>query len=156
MPTDLTARLVDHRFFADLDKKQIARFAACGELCQVTAGTLLVKEGSPATAFYALLSGRVAIETRVPSQPPITLQTVESGDVIGWSWIDAEEWVFDVRTLTDCELIALDAEQVMKVLTGDSELGMEIMRRLNRVVSQRLRATRLQLLDIYGKGTTGE
>ena len=92
----------------------------------------------------------------MPGKPPITLQTVEAGDVIGWSWVDAREWVFDVRTLTDCELIALDASRVMAVLESDHALGFEIMRRLNRVVSDRLGATRLQLLDIYGQGARGE
>ena len=154
MSADLTKLMQKHRFFDGLAKKDIARLAGCGGLRTMPANRSIATEGTPATEFIVLLDGRVAIETTVPGKPPITLQTVEAGDVIGWSWIDAQSWVFDVRTLTDCEAIVLNGPEVMKVLTSDSALGFEMMRRLNRVVSERLGATRLQLLDIYGRGAS--
>ena len=98
----------------------------------------------------------MAIETHVPGKPPITLQTVEAGDVVGWSWVDAQDWVFDVRTLTTCEVVKFDAGAVVEVMHSDSALGFELMRRLNQVVTERLRATRIQLLDIYGRGASGD
>ena len=156
METDLTELLVKHRFFANLKHNDVSKLAACGALLECEPATLLAAEGTNADRFYALIQGRVAIETNVPGRPPITLQTVESGDIIGWSWIDAQDWVFDVRTLTDCTFVALHADKLVKVLSSNTELGFEIMRRLNRVATQRLHAARLQLLDIYGKGTRGE
>ena len=156
MSTDLTKLMQKHRFFDGLTRKEIAKLAACGGLQHMPANLTIATEGTPASDFIILLSGRVAIETSVPGKPPITLQTVEAGDVIGWSWIDAQSWVFDVRTLTECEVIVLNGAEIMHVLDSDSALGFEMMRRLNRVVSARLGATRLQLLDIYGRGTGGD
>ena len=156
MKTDIVGLLAKHRFFVDLKQQDIERLAACGELLEIEPVGLLATEGTKANTFYVVVEGRVAIETHVPGQPPIVLQTVEAGDVLGWSWIDDQDWVFDARPLTQCRLIALDASEVMKLIESDAEFGLQIMRRLNRVVTQRLCATRLQLLDIYGKGVAGE
>ncbi len=152
MKADLKKRLKSHRFFEGLAPAAVEKLAACGRVETAPAHATLAAEGATADRFYALLNGRIAIETHVPGKPPITLQTVEAGDIVGWSWVDAREWVFDVRTLSDCELFTFDASRVMDVLNDDNALGFEIMRRLNRVVSDRLGATRLQLLDIYGQG----
>ena len=152
MTAESKKRLQSHRFFEGLAPAAVKKLAACGGIETAPAHVTIATEGASADRFYALLSGRMAIETYVPGKPPITLQTVEAGDVVGWSWVDGREWVFDVRTLSECELFSFDASRVMDVLNEDKTLGFEIMRRLNRVVSDRLGATRLQLLDIYGQG----
>ena len=148
--------LREHKFFNGMDDEAVAAIADCGKLSEVDADTDLATEGDTAEVFFILIDGRVAIDTNVPGRPPTTLQTVSSGDVIGWSWVGAREWVFDVRTLTRCTLMVMDADQVMTLLEARPKLGFEIMRRLNHVMTQRLRATRLQLLDIYGQVSTNE
>ena len=152
MGTDLAKQLKQHRFFAGLKAKDIAKLAACGSVQSISAGHQIAAEGDPADEFYVLLDGRVAIETHVPGKPAITLQSIEAGDVIGWSWINGQDWVFDVRTLTDCKIGALNACKVVDLMSQDCGLGFELMRRINRVIAERLSATRLQLLDIYGQG----
>ena len=76
------------------------------------------------------------------------------GAMIGWSWVDANPWLFDIKALTASSCVALRAEQIRALLTQDKDLGLLIMRRLNRVMTERLRATRLQLLDLFGGGRT--
>ena len=156
MSIELAKQLKQHRFFYGLKSKDIDKLAACGNTQTIAANQTIAAEGAPAEQFYALLDGRVAIETHVPGKPSITLQTVEAGDVVGWSWVDAQDWVFDVRTLTTCEVVEFDASAVVEVMRSDSALGFELMRRLNQVVTERLRATRIQLLDIYGRGASGD
>jgi CRP-like cAMP-binding protein len=136
----------------DLTAAQVGQLARCGEVIEIPAGTLLAREGDIAEYFYVVLEGRFAIETGFPDRPPITLQTVDEGEVIGWSWVDANPWLFDIRALTDSTCVALRAPDVTSLLNQDKDLGLRIMRRLNRVMTERLRATRLQLLDLYGKG----
>ncbi len=156
MNTEIHNALCEHKFFKDLDDADIAAIANYGRLRDVDAGVSLAIEGDTADCFFALLDGRVAIDTNVPGRPPITLQTVAGGDVIGWSWVGSHEWVFDVRTLAACRLVELDADKVMHLMEEKPKLGMEIMRRLNHVMTQRLRATRLQLLDIYGEADAND
>ena len=144
--------LREHAFLQGLSDAQVEQIAGCASQLDVSSGTMLAREGEPADFFYLVLAGRFAIETSFPDRSPITLQTVEEGEVIGWSWIDANPWLFDIRALTDSSCIALSAEQIMALLNEDQALGLEIMRRLNRVMTERLRATRLQLLNLFGSG----
>lgn len=151
MTTDVIQALSEHRFFSDLNPDHLAQIARCGELKTFPAGSQLTVEGEPATTFYALLDGRAAISTNVPNHDPVVLQTLERGAVLGWSWLDELEWVFSVRAVTDCSVVALDAGCLRPQLKADSELSLEIMRRLLKAMTQRLKATRLQLMDIYGQ-----
>jgi hypothetical protein len=56
---------------------------------------------------------------------------------------------FQARALDQVEAIAFDGIEVMKLCREDTALGFEFMHRLLNVVSERLHATRLQLLDMY-------
>ena len=153
MSTALIQALSRHQFFLGLAADDLAGIASCGEFRTFPAGSQLTVEGEPATTFFALLEGRAAILTSVPNRDPIVLQTLGNDAVIGWSWLDEQEWVFSVRAVSDCSVIALDAACLRPKLLADSALGLEIMRRLLRTMTSRLKATRLQLLDIYGRRT---
>jgi CRP-like cAMP-binding protein len=152
MSAEVARSLRAHPFLRGLDPEQVDKIAQHGEVIEVAAGTLLAREGDIAEHFYLILAGRFAIETNVPERVPITLQTVDEGEVIGWSWVDANPWLFDIRALADSSCVALRAKDIVGLLNEDKELGLQIMRRLNRVMTERLRATRLQLLDLFGKG----
>ena len=152
MSAEVSRILRAHPFLRGLEPEQVDRLAQYGELVEVPAGSLLAREGDIAEYFYLILGGRFAIETNVPERVPITLQTVDEGEVIGWSWVDANPWLFDIRALADCSCVALRAKDIVALLNEDKDLGLQIMRRLNRVMTERLRATRLQLLDLFGEG----
>lgn len=154
MAAEIVEVLRQHPFLHDLDAAQVDQIAACAEMVEIAADTLLAREGDVAEFFYLVLSGRFAIETSFPDRGPVTLQTVEPGEVIGWSWVDANPWLFDIRALTASSCVALRAQQIMALLSRDKDLGLLIMHRLNRVMTERLRATRLQLLDLFGGGRT--
>ena len=156
MSTEIIEALGNHRFFAGLAAKDLERIANCGAFKTFPAGSLLTVEGESATTFFALLEGRAAILTSVPNRDPIVLQTLGSGAVIGWSWLDEQDWVFSVRAVTDCRVIALDATCLRPQLLADSAFGLEITRRFLRTMTSRLKATRLQLLDLYGQGNYGQ
>ena len=48
--------------------------------------------------------------------------------------------------------VAMDGKCLRKKCEEDHDLGYELMKRFLMVVSQRLDATRLQLMDVYGHG----
>ena len=51
----------------------------------------------------------------------------------------------------DTKFIRLDGKCIRKKCDENPELGYELMRRFSRILQNRLIATRLQLVDIYGK-----
>jgi CRP/FNR family transcriptional regulator, cyclic AMP receptor protein len=82
----------------------------------------------------------------------VIIQTVGSGDVLGWSWlIPPYRWRFDARTVERTRAIALNGQCLRTKCDDSPRLGYELLKRVTSVFAERLLATRLQLLDVYGK-----
>jgi CRP/FNR family cyclic AMP-dependent transcriptional regulator len=138
-------------FFRDFPETYMSQLASISSIMHFAPGSFLAREAEDAKYFYALVSGRVAIETSSSNRHNLMLQTVKSGDVVGWSWNFAPyRWTFDARALVQTEAIALDAQKLRQVCAQDANLDLLITRKLARVLIERLQATRMQLLDVYG------
>ena len=59
-------------------------------------------------------------------------------------------WHFDGRALTLLRAIDFNALCLRGKCDDDHDLGYELMRRFGQRLFDRLQATRLQLLDVYG------
>ena len=141
------------RFFAGLDPDALALIAGCAGNVGFREGETIFREGAAADVFYVVRRGRVAIETFAPARGAVTIETVGPGDVLGWSWVfPPHRWHFDGRAATDVRATAFDGACLRGKLAEDSALGYELMSRFAQVFSERLAATRLRLLDVYGDG----
>jgi hypothetical protein len=74
--------LGEHPFFRDLLPDQLATIAGCASNETFQAGAFLCREGQAADRFYILRFGRVAVEIATPTSGPVTVETVESGEVL--------------------------------------------------------------------------
>jgi CRP-like cAMP-binding protein len=125
--------------------------AECARTVEFGAGEFIFRQGEEADQFYLIRRGRVALEIPTPQAGPIILQTAGQGDFLGWSWmITPYRWHFDARAVELTRAIALDGKSLREKCDSDHDLGYEVVRRVASIMEQRLRATRLQLLDIYG------
>jgi CRP/FNR family transcriptional regulator, cyclic AMP receptor protein len=108
-------------------------------------------EGDPADSFYLIRDGFVALQTQSPAGA-ITIETLHNGDPIGWSWL-IEPYLshFDARSRGITRAIRFDAAALRQRCAEDAQLGYELMRSFASVIVERLHATRLQLLDVYGR-----
>ena len=137
--------------FAGLADEHLKTIAGCARNAHVAAGTLLLREGESADRFYLIRSGTVALEVHAPAQPPLRIETLYAGDAVGWSWLFAPyRWQMDGRTLEECGLVEFDGACLRGKCESDHELGYQLMSRFAANVVDRLQATRLQLLDVYG------
>ena len=107
-------------------------------------------EGEPADSFFLIRDGFVALEIQAPSGM-ITIETLHQGDPVGWSWL-VEPYLthFDARSRGVTRAIKFDAAALRHRCAEDAQLGYELMRSFTSVIVERLHATRLQLLDVYG------
>jgi CRP-like cAMP-binding protein len=143
--------LAEHPFCRGLHLQVIV---GCASNVRFNAGQLLFRQGEEASTFYLLRHGRVAIELHAPERGVITVQTLEPGEVVGWSWlVPPYQWRFDARAIELTRAIALDGKCLREKCEADHDLGYELLKRFAQIVSQRLEATRLQLLDMYGVHT---
>jgi len=139
--------------FAGLDEAQLDLIAGCAQVAPFAAGERLFREGDPADTFFLVRRGRVALTTHVPARGEITIETLEPGEVVGWSWLFAPyRWHFDARAVEDVGTIAFDGACLRGKCDADPALGYELMRRFAQVMIGRLQATRTRLLDLYGDG----
>jgi CRP-like cAMP-binding protein len=146
--------LPEHPFFADLDTATTNLLAGCAVNVHLRADEYLFREGAPADHFYLLRHGRVAIEVRTPG-PAMVLDTVEDGDVVGWSWVVPPYlWTFDGRAVTDVSAVSFDAACLRVKCLANPLLGYDLMMRFVRLMNQRLQSARIRLIDLYG-GTHG-
>ena len=147
----LESILEEHPFFQGLAPEAIKVLVGCAFNTRFDAGQVIFREGEEANTFYLLREGKVALETFAPHRGPIAIQTIGQGDVLGWSWLfPPYRWHFDARVLEPVRALALDGACVRGKCEEDHDLGYEMMSRFGRIMMERLQATRLQLLDVYG------
>ena len=139
-----------HPFLQGLEPQYLKLIVGCAKNVRFKAGQLLFREGEEANQFYMIREGKVALE--IPTAPrPIVIQTVSEGDVLGWSWlVPPYRWRFGARALDATRAISLDGKCLRTKSEEDHNFGYEMMKRFSNVMVERLEATRLQLLDVYG------
>lgn len=143
--------LADVPLFAGLRPEHLALVAGCGRNVAHAAGEHLFREGDPADLFWALRAGRVAIELHAERRGALTVETLGEGEVVGWSWLfPPHRYAFDARVVEPVRAIAFDGACLRGKCERDHELGYELMKRMARLFTRRLAATRWQLLDVYG------
>jgi CRP/FNR family cyclic AMP-dependent transcriptional regulator len=140
-----------HRFFQDLERTDLQFIVECAANVRFKAGEFLFHEGEAANQFYLIRHGRVALQTFIPQGGPTTFITVEAGEVLGWSWLCPPfRWYFDARAVVSTRAISFEAKCLRAKCDAEPKLGYILMQRVSRIIVQRLQATRLQLLDMYG------
>jgi CRP/FNR family transcriptional regulator, cyclic AMP receptor protein len=144
--------LVGHAFLAGLPAESLELVAERAELCTFKPGALLFREGGAADLVYLITKGHVAIEVHAPNREAIVVETLGAGNVVGLSWAAPPfRYQFDARAIDAVEAVSVDATQLRASLAENPALGYHVLHRLTAVILERLQATRLRLLDLYGK-----
>lgn len=141
----------EHPFFAGLQEEFRKLVCGCAKNVRFEAGQYLFHEGSPADQFYLLRHGRVALQTMAPGRGAVSFLTIGVGEIVGVAWlIPPYRWTYDAKALELTRAIAMDAACLRGKCEADHDLGYDMMKRFMPVLIQRLQATRLQMLDVYG------
>ncbi len=118
--------------------------------------TDIFREGEQASRFYVIRHGRVALETATPQSGRLIIETIEAGEVLGWSWLFSPyRWRFSGRALEPVRAIAVDGSCLREKCERDHDFGYAIMQRFASIIVERLHSTRLQLLDLYASPAQG-
>ncbi len=149
---NLGSILKKHPFFQGLEDNHIEFIVGCAANARFKTGEFLCREGQEANYFFLIREGTVNLEIYSPQKGPIIIQTLGEGEIVGWSWIISPyQWRFDARSVDNTRLIALDGKCLRDKCNEDPSLGYELLKRFAPIIEQRLVATKIQLLDLYGK-----
>ena len=143
--------LAEHPFFKKLDNQYLKPIVGCASNTKFEAGEFIGREGGNADNFYLIRHGQVSLQVASPSRGAMVVQTLGEGDILGWSWlVPPYRWSLDVQALTLTRAIALDGKCLRAKCEANHDLGYELLKHFTQIMMQRLEATRIQLLDIYG------
>ena len=143
--------LADHAFFSGWEPRYLRLAVGCASNVRFNAGEFVFQQGEEANTFYLIREGRVALDVVIPGRGAVTIETLEGGELLGWSWlIPPYRWRFDARAVKLTRAIALDGKCLRGKCEEDHELGYELVKQVASSLGQRLDATRMRLLDIYG------
>lgn len=149
--TTLEPYLAEHPLFRDLEPDYVKLLSECAVNVRFAAGETIFRHSEQADRFFLIRHGRVSVEIGSRAGDAMTIQTLEDGEVLGWSWLFPPYiWYFDARALQPTRALALDAICLRRKCDQDPKLGYELMKRFSAILHARMQATRLQVMDIYG------
>lgn len=148
-PTEIRNALASHPFLEGLPEKYLDLLSKLAFEVSFEQDEIIFREGDPSSLFYLILTGKVALEMASAGRHVI-IQTLEAGDELGWSsLLENTSKQFRARCIEPVRALAFDGARVVALCEEDHEFGYHIMRRALELVAERLRATRLQVLDVY-------
>ncbi len=150
----LESILAEHPFLKGLNAPQRELIASCASNVRFNKGDFIFHEEDEADRFFLIRHGLVALDVFVPERGAMTIDTIQEGEVLGWSWLfPPYRWHFDARALQLTRAVAFDGKCLRDKCDRDHDLGYEMVKRFAEVITQRLQSARLQLLDLYGDAT---
>lgn len=134
-----------------LSEEQLATIAPLATERTYDQGEYLFRQDGRTGSFFLIEHGRAAIELASPGRPPIVLQTLSRGDLVGLSWWFPESvWKWDARAVTDLASFEFNSDAVRAVCADDIVLREAFAEYIASEFAARLHRARLQLMDLYG------
>jgi CRP-like cAMP-binding protein len=146
-------RVALHPFLAGMDRAQLALLADCAMATHFIQGNAILQEGEFANRFYLIESGRVVLESSAGVSDRLILETIGSGDLLGWSWMFPPYiWQFSARAVEPTTAIFFYGTILREHCENDHSLGYQLLKRMSAVMVKRLQAARRQMLALHALG----
>ena len=128
--------------FADLGEEELERFSHVAVPRTFPAGTRVFHEGDSSDACYIVSEGSFRVTREHSDGRAITLATLGPGEIFGeLAMLDGDNRSASAEALTDGELLALPAGDVLSLLARHPEIALKLVAGLVR----RLRAANVRL-----------
>lgn len=131
--------------------ENIKRLSAVSAVYEFAKDEAIFREGQVHGRIYWVYSGRVRLEMRLPNRFPTALLTVGAGEVLAWSaFLGSKSMTASGIATTETVLLGFEVEALRALCESNHQIGYRFCLHLCQGLSQRLTATRLQLLDLFG------
>lgn len=148
--SDLEVLVVNHPFWQGLRREFVPLVLESARPVRFGVGDLIFQERQDATHLYLLQLGQVALEAFLPGRGVTTLQVLQPGDALGWSWLFPPFlWQYSARSVDAVEVIEFSALFLRQRAAENPAFGLTLFTRMGRVLLQRLQATRQKLEEFH-------
>ncbi|MEY2611322.1 MAG: hypothetical protein RL069_133, partial [Planctomycetota bacterium] len=112
--------------------------------------SILFREGESQPFLFLIESGQIELSMRAPGRPNVRILSLCNGNILAWSaLLNQQPMTCSATTLSDCELLRIPATPLLETISAFPSFGVRFLHQINLALSERLTATRLQLLDLY-------
>ena len=129
-----------------LEKKTIKKLHNCVHEIDVEAGQKIFHRGDESDDMYLIRKGTVRVLLPLSSGIKHHIATFQRGNFFGeLAFMDRGVRSADAEAKTDCKLYKLSRKEFNKYVDHNPEVGVEVLTRLARAISLRLRQTDVEL-----------
>jgi CRP-like cAMP-binding protein len=142
---DLSA---SHPFLAGMSAHHIEFLASCATLKKFAEREVIFRIGQPANGFYLIADGAVALEDWFSERGTITIEMLQAGEPLGWSWLfPPYRWRYHARAIRPTTAIFFDGTTLHHLCNQDLTFGHELFKRMSEIMVRRLQASRAKLVE---------
>ncbi|HWA97951.1 MAG TPA: cyclic nucleotide-binding domain-containing protein [Pirellulales bacterium] len=152
MSTPLLQMLHRLPFTAALGAPLLEQVAQLAEIKRFAPNEIVFREGDDCHTLFVVAGGRVTLQMHVPGRGQVPILSLGAGEVLAWSAVLGDgRMTATARAVDELELIAVASKPLLAMCDAHPPFGYALMHGLALAISQRLVATRLQMLDVFGK-----
>ncbi|MEA5445688.1 Crp/Fnr family transcriptional regulator [Gammaproteobacteria bacterium AB-CW1] len=141
-------QLLDKAFFKGMDEADLKFLAENASSRNLKEDEVLFRHGNRADSFFLVTGGRISLEVAAIEGPPLELQNVGEGAIIGWSWlIPPYRWHFQARAEEDSSVIRFDGDVIFERCEKDPDFGYEMLKRFAGLMSERVSSAREKMMQ---------
>lgn len=113
-------------------------------------GDILFNAGDVSNSLYIINKGSVEVYKEFDADVTLSFATLHSGELFGeMALIDEFPRSASIRALEDCEFLILTKENFEDIIESHPEKALDLLIRLAKVMSLRIRKTNQNLEDYY-------
>lgn len=143
-----TAFLRASVFFEGFDLSQLEALARFAKLQSFESGEEVLCQDTPASKFMLLVNGAIGLSYGDAKDQRVVMRTItEPGEPLGWSaLVEPKRYRATAVALRPSQVLLLDSGQLDQYCQADPEFGVALLRRVLRLIGNRLRSTRIRLV----------
>ncbi|MFI1566663.1 cyclic nucleotide-binding domain-containing protein [Streptomyces sp. NPDC020490] len=108
----------------------------------------IFEAGGRADRFWVIRSGAVTLDQRINALQRVTVASLGTGDLLGWSWLfPPYRWDFGAQAFSPVRAYEFDAAAVLRLCEEDPRLGLILVRGVAEILAHRLETTRVKLME---------
>jgi CRP/FNR family cyclic AMP-dependent transcriptional regulator len=114
--------------FAELDPQEVAKVAAVSQVRSYAQRQVIVTQGEPAQALYAIVRGRLKVVSAGPDGRDTVLGIMAEGEVFGEvALIDGGTRSATVTAIESCELLVVERKQFLELLEQSPQISIKLL-----------------------------
>jgi CRP-like cAMP-binding protein len=137
----------------DFTQEQVEILRPHMEEVHFRTGEVIFNQGDLASHLYFVADGEVSILFDPEDGPVITVATISTGDIFGWSSTLGSQLYTSGAVCTEAgSFLRLEGKCLRGICQKNPETGILILNKLAAVIAQRLRGTHEQVVKLLHQG----